>query len=129
MKSFTHEPRAMEVEGAELQLSGSFPPGAFAHLQAMLASMYAEAAKTPKVKERQRLERIPDVVTQSALEMCDQDMAEAEEQFQREESAIEAADGVIAEHERKIADALETLREAIENAEAAGIRFMLDKAD
>ncbi len=119
----------MEVEGAELQLSGSFPPGAFAHLQAMLASMYAEAAKTPKVKERQRLERIPDVVTQSALEMCDQDMAEAEEQFQREESAIEAADGVIAEQERKIADALETLREAIENAEAAGIRFMLVKAD
>ncbi len=119
----------MEVEGAELQLSGSFPPGAFAHLQAMLASMYAEVLMTPKVKERQSLERIPDVVTQSALELCDQDMAEAEEQFQREEAAIEAANGVIAERERKIAEALELLRDVVETAEARGIRFMIDKAD
>ena len=95
----------------------------------MLASMCPEVARTPKVIERQNLDRIPDVVTQSALELCDQDMAEAEEQFQREESAIEAADGVIADRERKIADALETLREVVETAEARGIRFGIDKAD
>ena len=69
----------MEAEGAELGLSGGpFPPGTLDHLRGLLAALHEKAESPPEIGRKQELDRISDVVVRSALELCDEDMAEAE---------------------------------------------------
>ncbi len=118
----------MEAEGAELSLSGGpFPPGALDHLRSLLTALYEKAGALLGIENRQELDRIPDAVLRSTLEMCDQDMAEAEASFELEELAVQTAGGVIVDQSRKVAEALADLRGAVQDAQRDGIRFVLER--
>ena len=124
------EPRAMEAEGAELGLSGGpFPPGTFDHLRGLLVALHEKAEALPEIGRKQELDRISDVVVRSALELCDEDMAEAEAAFQLEEAAIQTTGGMMPEQSQKVADALDGLRCVVEAAQCDGIRFVLERDD
>ena len=130
MKTRTQEPRAMEAEGAELGLSGGpFPFGTIDHLRGLLAALHEKAESPPEIGRKQELDRISDVVVRSALELCDEDMAEAEAAFRLEEAAIQTTGGVIPEQSQKVAEALDALWIVGEAAKCDGIRFVLERDD
>ena len=115
---------------AVLGLSGGpFPPGTFEHVRSLLAALYDSVEPPPKVKKVQELKRIKTVVVRSALELCDEDMAEAEAAFQLEEAAIQTTGGMMPEQSQKVADALDGLRCVVEAARCDGIRFVLGRDD
>lgn len=120
----------MEAEGAELGLSGGpFPPGTLDHLRGLLAALHEKAESLPEIGRKQELARISDVVVRSALELCDEDMAEAEAAFQLEEAAIQTSGRMMPEQSLKIAEALAGLRSVVEAAKCDGIRFVLERDD
>lgn len=125
MTTRTHEPPTMTTEGAELRLGGGpFPPGTAEHVCAMLAALHKKA-NSPKVLKAQELDEIPDVVVQSAFVLAEDDLAAAEEQFEKRTAVIQAAGGVIPEQDRKVAKAELTIADMYEAANSAGIRFTL----
>ena len=120
----------MEAEGAELGLSGGpFPFGTIDHLRGLLAALHEKAESPPEIGRKQELDRISDVVVRSALELCDEDMAEAEAAFQLEEAVIQTTGGVMLEQSQKVAEALDGLRSVVEAAKCDGIRFVLERDD
>ena len=129
MTPLTYEPRAMDTDGAELRLSGGpFPPGTFDHVAALVKSLYEALEPPPEIKKSQPLSKA-DVLVQSAFALIEDDMAEAETGFAEREVKIDTADGVIPEQEQKVADAIDGLRDTIEAALSAGVRFVLVEGD
>ena len=106
---------------------GPFPPGTLDHLRGLLAALHEKAEVLPEIGRKQELARISDVVVRSALELCDEDMAEAEAAFQLDEAVIQTTGGTMPQQSRKIAEALAGLRSVVVAAKCDGIRFVLER--
>ena len=129
-ESISQRPPAVQSDAPELNFgSSSLPQSTFDHVLGELSALYVKAQALPEIRRKQELDRISDAVVHRALELCDQDIAEAESAYEFEESAIHRAGGVILDQARKIADALADLRSVVEAAQCVGIRFVLERDD